>query len=154
MVIRVRGTPIADFVLSRSDELMQKGAEQWRRLVLAAPDPRLVALVRAKLPLDQPAINEAAYCLFRLLDSNDPCPCGSGKKYKKCCMPWWAWSDSLHNRSRAIAEWLTNAAMANMPTAHRSGVPAAADAPPSSCDPGEASNPLLGGSDVKQRLKA
>jgi len=18
---------------------------------------------------------------------NDPCPCGSGKKYKKCCMP-------------------------------------------------------------------
>ena len=19
-------------------------------------------------------------------DNNDPCPCGSGKKYKKCCM--------------------------------------------------------------------
>jgi tetratricopeptide (TPR) repeat protein len=25
---------------------------------------------------------------------NDPCPCGSGKKYKKCCLP-------LHEQSRA-----------------------------------------------------
>ncbi len=25
---------------------------------------------------------------------NDPCPCGSGKKYKKCCLP-------LHEESRA-----------------------------------------------------
>ena len=21
------------------------------------------------------------------VDRNDPCPCGSGRKYKKCCMP-------------------------------------------------------------------
>ena len=72
VVIRVGGTPVADFVLGRSDELMQKGAEQWCRFVLAAPDPRLVEMVRAKLPLDHPEINEAAYCLFRLLNSNDP----------------------------------------------------------------------------------
>ena len=28
---------------------------------------------------------------------NDPCPCGSGKKYKKCCLP-------LHEESRAKQE--------------------------------------------------
>ena len=72
VLIRVGGTPVADFVLARSDELMQEGAEQWCRFVLAAPDPRLVEMVRTKLPLDHPAINEAAYCLFRLLDSDNP----------------------------------------------------------------------------------
>ena len=24
---------------------------------------------------------------FPKVGRNDPCPCGSGKKYKKCCMP-------------------------------------------------------------------
>jgi len=24
---------------------------------------------------------------FKKVGRNDPCPCGSGKKYKKCCMP-------------------------------------------------------------------
>ena len=30
----------------------------------------------------QPAVNP-----FRDIGRNDPCPCGSGKKFKKCCMP-------------------------------------------------------------------
>jgi uncharacterized protein len=30
----------------------------------------------------QPAVNR-----FRDVGRNDPCPCGSGKKFKKCCMP-------------------------------------------------------------------
>jgi uncharacterized protein len=30
----------------------------------------------------QPAVNP-----FRGVGRNDPCPCGSGKKFKKCCMP-------------------------------------------------------------------
>lgn len=72
VLIRVGGSAVADFVLARSDELMQEGAEQWCRFVLAAPDPRLVELVRAKLPLDHPVINEAAYRLFRLLDIQEP----------------------------------------------------------------------------------
>ena len=32
-------------------------------------------------PLDTPYVNP-----FRNVGRNDPCPCGSGKKYKKCCM--------------------------------------------------------------------
>jgi hypothetical protein len=72
VLIRVGGTPVADFVLGRSDALMREGAEQWCRFVLAAPDSRLVELVGEKLPLDFPVIDEAAYCLFRLLDNNNP----------------------------------------------------------------------------------
>jgi hypothetical protein len=30
----------------------------------------------------QPHVNE-----MRNVGRNDPCPCGSGKKYKKCCLP-------------------------------------------------------------------
>ena len=31
---------------------------------------------------------------------NDPCPCGSGKKYKKCCLP----GAEEENRRRVMAE--------------------------------------------------
>lgn len=71
-IIRVGGTQVADFVLRRSDELMQEGADEWCRFVLAAPVRRLVELVRTKLPLDHPVINEAAYCLLRLQAGDDP----------------------------------------------------------------------------------
>ncbi|WP_050988031.1 SEC-C metal-binding domain-containing protein [Thiothrix nivea] len=32
------------------------------------------------LPPAQPAVSQ------KLVGRNDPCPCGSGKKYKKCCL--------------------------------------------------------------------
>ena len=32
-----------------------------------------------KMPVQQPIIKE------KKIYPNDPCPCGSGKKYKKCC---------------------------------------------------------------------
>ena len=35
----------------------------------------------ADVPLDEPYLNP-----FRAVGRNDPCPCGSGKKYKKCCL--------------------------------------------------------------------
>ena len=44
---------------------------QWRALGMAAP---------ALLSVDQPAMHTPA-----AVGRNDPCPCGSGKKYKKCC---------------------------------------------------------------------
>ncbi len=34
-----------------------------------------------ELPLEAPYVNP-----FRDIGRNDPCPCGSGKKYKKCCL--------------------------------------------------------------------
>ncbi|MHB1276244.1 MAG: SEC-C metal-binding domain-containing protein [Candidatus Humimicrobiaceae bacterium] len=30
-------------------------------------------------------VNELDDLIFKKLGRNDPCPCGSGKKYKKCC---------------------------------------------------------------------
>lgn len=34
---------------------------------------------------DQPVIHETYKRIGRKIGRNDPCPCGSGKKYKKCC---------------------------------------------------------------------
>jgi uncharacterized protein YecA (UPF0149 family) len=31
--------------------------------------------------LAEPAVNP-----FRAVGRNDPCPCGSGKKFKRCCL--------------------------------------------------------------------
>jgi hypothetical protein len=36
----------------------------------------------AELAYQGPAVNE-----YRDVGRNDPCPCGSGKKFKKCCLP-------------------------------------------------------------------
>ena len=32
---------------------------------------------------------------------NDPCPCGSGRKFKHCCLPAWAAEDSTRLRLRS-----------------------------------------------------
>jgi hypothetical protein len=34
----------------------------------------------------QPRLQQPRASLFEKVGRNDPCPCGSGKKYKKCCM--------------------------------------------------------------------
>ena len=81
--------------------------EHQRQLEAVADDPNatlLWALERAKdyLPADEsheedPGVSDAS-SVDELLPAdgskpavervgrNDPCPCGSGKKYKKCCM--------------------------------------------------------------------
>src|SRR5205085_6354774 len=33
-----------------------------------------------------PLVAEPAFNPFRSVGRNDPCPCGSGKKFKKCCL--------------------------------------------------------------------
>jgi preprotein translocase subunit SecA len=41
---------------------------------------------RTAAPMAEPvAVNAPAYSGGRKVGRNDPCPCGSGKKYKKCC---------------------------------------------------------------------
>jgi len=39
---------------------------------------------------------------------NDPCPCGSGKKYKSCC-----WSKK-HTKRKLAAKWLNQPSMPNL----------------------------------------
>jgi uncharacterized protein YecA (UPF0149 family) len=38
--------------------------------------------VRSGYVVEKPAVNP-----FKGVGRNDPCPCGSGKKFKACCLP-------------------------------------------------------------------
>jgi len=67
-----------------SDEVAERawqGFKSRRRLVIPGISAKLAALFAALMPsaLLSPLIGR----LQR--NGNDPCPCGSGKKYKKCC---------------------------------------------------------------------
>ncbi|MFN2512437.1 MAG: SEC-C metal-binding domain-containing protein [Pyrinomonadaceae bacterium] len=37
---------------------------------------------------------------------NDPCPCGSGKKYKKCCLPSVEGNEFEYRRQRQVESGL------------------------------------------------
>ncbi len=47
--------------------------------------PAYLAAVRRKRP--SPPTADAVAALRPKVGRNDPCPCGSGRKYKKCCLP-------------------------------------------------------------------
>jgi uncharacterized protein len=42
--------------------------------------PMLMPTIGKPIPNHQPVVTQ------KLVGRNDPCPCGSGKKYKKCCL--------------------------------------------------------------------
>jgi preprotein translocase subunit SecA len=52
------------------------------------PQESAAQSAEAPLPSGPPALGAAtrAYALARGVRRNDPCPCGNGRKYKKCCM--------------------------------------------------------------------
>jgi uncharacterized protein len=58
--------------------------EEWERMV----DDAEVGDEPEVLGLDDPPVGDGTPYLNPLRDvgRNDPCPCGSGKKYKKCCL--------------------------------------------------------------------
>ena len=60
--------------LAREDEVAEMEAEQRRQRL---------ALARQAGP--QPAVQGPVKREEDKVGRNDPCPCGSGKKYKKCC---------------------------------------------------------------------
>ncbi len=58
----------------------QRPPQERRRQRRAAPRRRTAVPVAEAV-----AVNAPAYSGGRKVGRNDPCPCGSGKKYKKCC---------------------------------------------------------------------
>jgi len=54
-------------------------------LTVTAPDVALPGAAEASSPFE--AIWKPAPQLVVKVGRNEPCPCGSGKKYKKCCLP-------------------------------------------------------------------
>ena len=100
-------TPEALGALRRHCELRKymQGAEQWHGLLIRQDDgmPRAGLELRGKwmfdaaLDADAKAYAEKSKLIsgrsrlvgsaFRQTGRNDPCPCGSGRKYKRCCLP-------------------------------------------------------------------
>jgi len=60
---------------TRSQPFVAELSALWRRQSMGGPAERPVLPAQAK-------VAQAG----RKPGRNDPCPCGSGKKYKKCCM--------------------------------------------------------------------
>ncbi len=54
------------------------------RIVVQAPERRMDGLVMSGGATEKP-IKEKPYREMKKISPNDLCPCGSGKKYKKCC---------------------------------------------------------------------
>ena len=52
----------------------------------AALKSRLGGLLNRKPIIDNPKIPDRAPASQQKVGRNDPCPCGSGRKYKKCCL--------------------------------------------------------------------
>ena len=74
VVVHVQSQDRAEYVLSICNE------HGWKVIVGIEPDkPEDISDVERLLnPSDPVKIEQRAR-------PNDPCPCGSGKKYKKCC---------------------------------------------------------------------
>ena len=68
-----------------SDPRTQKLQREWESTPRAAFDGKTPAEMRANNPGLMPAKVETFRREEPRVGRNDPCPCGSGKKYKKCC---------------------------------------------------------------------
>lgn len=62
----------SDVLVVRLGDPMPEPVEYYRRVLQSSLDA-------LKTPKPEPVRKAAA-------GRNDPCPCGSGKKYKKCCL--------------------------------------------------------------------
>jgi len=61
--------------------LFSRPAQQIQRVQVAKQQAATAAAVGGEAAKKRPVVKKAAEKIGR----NDPCPCGSGKKYKKCC---------------------------------------------------------------------
>jgi hypothetical protein len=68
-----------------SDPRTQKLQREWESTPRAAFDGKTPAEMRVNNPGLMPAKVETFRREEPRIGRNDPCPCGSGKKYKKCC---------------------------------------------------------------------
>ena len=61
-------------------------AVHWQRISLSVLSDNEVARIQAKAPELRARRLQAARQHGKIR-RNDPCPCGSGRKYKRCCRP-------------------------------------------------------------------
>ncbi len=81
-----RLSSLAELLASMPQEMVHQTLEQFG--IDAAAVPQLAGLPGAEPAEPEPAAPEPQITFHRefpKVGRNDPCPCGSGKKYKKCC---------------------------------------------------------------------
>ncbi len=81
-------------------EYKKEGREMFEDMTISIQDDTIGVLLKAelqKVPVRRPAVEEkkdlvtnqegpaAPRRAAKTVGRNDPCPCGSGKKYKNCC---------------------------------------------------------------------
>jgi hypothetical protein len=87
----LRGAPLIEEAIYRSEPVDRSALYDLNDLIemyslLAGPLPaRIVEHVEGVLALLN--VPEEAPIIASKVGRNDPCPCGSGKKYKRCCLP-------------------------------------------------------------------
>ena len=59
----------------------------WYAFSDEAKRDRAKALARAAAAYDEPPPQAPAFNPYKHVGRTDSCPCGSGKKFKKCCLP-------------------------------------------------------------------
>jgi len=69
-------------------EYKNEGHKMFKKLLSRMESALSNTLMNVKLaPTQAPTVRQVTPSGARKVDRNDPCPCGSGKKYKKCCWP-------------------------------------------------------------------
>lgn len=71
-ISEIGGKHAADFAVERFSSLFEEDTERWCQLALAAPDSRMLDLLKPHLKRQQPWIDRAFYVLSRLLEQDDP----------------------------------------------------------------------------------
>jgi preprotein translocase subunit SecA len=74
-----------DMTSMNDPEQMQELEEQWKKTPRAAFDGKTPAELLDADPTLIPSKVETYHREEPRIGRNEPCPCGSGKKYKKCC---------------------------------------------------------------------
>ena len=68
------------------DDIQKEVVEFLFRVeVEEAPKERAVVVTQASGGSSEPTQKKPVVKSDQVVGRNDPCPCGSGKKYKKCC---------------------------------------------------------------------
>ena len=79
-------TPFVGFIDAGTDEAFEPADDIDDRLDAAAVEiPRAILLLRKIAQMRADRTSPAHQVRRTKVGRNDPCPCGSGKKYKRCC---------------------------------------------------------------------
>jgi hypothetical protein len=74
-----------DMAAMNDPQQIQEMEEQWKKTPRPAFDGKTPAEMLAENPTFMPSKVKTYHREEPRVGRNDPCPCGSGKKYKKCC---------------------------------------------------------------------